>query len=138
MSALRLRAFPIVLIAVVGATFLAWPTLTFGATPVRFERIAGVTSPGTPSDYDKVGILEVGPRNAPNILVLNPGTSAGAAYFQPLAKTIVSKAKGWQVWSVERRENLLEDQTMPDKGKAGSATPSRSSTTTSGTWATRA
>ena len=33
-----------------------------------------------------------------------------AAYFVPLAKWIVSKASGWQVWSVERRENLLEDQ----------------------------
>jgi pimeloyl-ACP methyl ester carboxylesterase len=123
MSARRLRAVPIALVAAIAAAFLVWPSLTLGATPVRFERIAGVTSPGTPSKYDKVGILEVGARNAPNILVLNPGTSAGAAYFQPLAKTIVSKAKSWQVWSVERRENLLEDQTMLDKGKAGQATP---------------
>jgi pimeloyl-ACP methyl ester carboxylesterase len=118
------RAVPITVVAAaVAATFAAWPSLTLAATPVRFERIAGVTSPGTPARYDKVGILEVGPRKAPNILVLNPGTSAGAAYFQPLAKAIVSRAKGWQVWSVERRENLLEDQTMLDRGKAGTATP---------------
>ncbi len=32
------------------------------------------------------------------------------AYFVPLAKWIVSKTSGWQVWAVERRENLLEDQ----------------------------
>ncbi len=44
------------------------------------------------------------------MLVLEPGTSAGATYFVPLAQWIVSKSTGWQVWSVERRENLLEDQ----------------------------
>src|SRR5262249_26075178 len=54
--------------------------------------------------------------------VLNPGTSASAAYFAPLAKTIVSKAKGWQVWAVERRENLLEDHSVLDQAKDGTAT----------------
>jgi pimeloyl-ACP methyl ester carboxylesterase len=70
----------------------------------------GFAAPGTPSKYNKVGILKVGPRNAKNVLVLEPGTSAGSTYFAPLAKWIVSKTSGWQVWSVERRENLLEDQ----------------------------
>jgi pimeloyl-ACP methyl ester carboxylesterase len=89
---------------------------------VRFERIAGFNSPGTPAKYDKVGILKIGNRRARNVLVLNPGTSASAAYFQPLAQSIVAKANGWQVWAVERRENLLEDQSMVDLGKAGKAT----------------
>jgi len=90
---------------------------------VRFTRIQGHAAPGTPAKYDRVGILEVGPRRARNVLVLNPGTSASAAYFQPLAKSIVSRAKGWQVWAVERRENLLEDHSMLDRAKAGRATP---------------
>ncbi len=90
---------------------------------VRFERLGGFAAPGTPVDMNQVGILEIGPRAAKNILVLNPGTSASAAYFAPLAKTIVSRAKGWQVWSVERRENLLEDHSFLDKGKAQTATP---------------
>jgi pimeloyl-ACP methyl ester carboxylesterase len=89
---------------------------------VRFERIAGFRSPGTPARYDKVGILEIGSPKARNVLVLNPGTSASAAYFQPLAKSIVGKARGWQVWAVERRENLLEDQSMLNRGKARQAT----------------
>lgn len=98
------------------------------STPVAsaattFERLAGFKSPGTPAKYNKVGVLKVGPSNAPNVLVLNPGTSAGAAYFVPLAKTIVGQAKGWQVWSVERRENLLEDHSQADRVKAGTATP---------------
>jgi pimeloyl-ACP methyl ester carboxylesterase len=87
----------------------------------RFERIAGVKSAGTPAKYDKVGILEFGKKSAKNVLILNPGTSASAAYFAPLAKTIVSKAPGWQVWAVERRENLLEDHSVLDRVKAGKA-----------------
>jgi len=89
--------------------------LVTGAPPapaepsVRFSRLEGSAVPGTPARYNRVGILEVGSRRAKNILVLNPGTSASAAYFQPLAKSIVARLKGWQVWAVERRENLLED-----------------------------
>ena len=99
---------------------LAAPALA--AAPVRFERIKGFDAKDTPARYDRVGILQVGPRTAPNILILNPGTSASAAYFAPLAKTVVGKAKGWQVWAVERRENLLEDHSVLDRAKAGGAT----------------
>jgi pimeloyl-ACP methyl ester carboxylesterase len=53
------------------------------------------------------------------VLVLNPGTSASAAYFKPLASFIAKEADGWQVWAVERRENLLEDQSMVDQAKRG-------------------
>ena len=90
---------------------------------VSFQRIDGFKSPGTPAKYDKVGILKIGSPKARNVLVLNPGTSASAAYFAPLAKSIVAKAKNWQVWAVERRENLLEDQSMFDRAKAKTATP---------------
>jgi len=89
---------------------------------VRFERQDGFAAPGTPANLNKVGVLEIGPKHARNILVLNPGTSASAAYFAPLAKTIVEKAKGWQVWAVERRENLLEDHSVLDKAKDGTVT----------------
>src|ERR687889_2713325 len=91
--------------------------------PVRFHRLAGHASPGTPAKYDRVGVLKVGPARARNVLVLNPGTSASAAYFQPLAKSIVTRAKAWQVWAVERRENLLEDHSRLTRAKAGTATP---------------
>lgn len=113
---------PLLALALAGA-LCALPSSASAAAPVRFQRIAGVRSPGTPAKYDKVGILEIGRPTARNILVLNPGTSASAAYFAPLAKAIVARAKDWQVWSVERRENLLEDQSMLDRAKAGRATP---------------
>jgi hypothetical protein len=88
----------------------------------RFVRIAGTDEPGTPARYDRVGILEVGAPAARNVLVLNPGTSASAAYFRPLAQAIVRRSPAWQVWAVERRENLLEDHTLLDRAKAGGAT----------------
>ena len=43
------------------------------------------SAPGTPAAYNKVGVIKIGPKNAKNVLVLEPGTSAGAAYFIPLA-----------------------------------------------------
>jgi pimeloyl-ACP methyl ester carboxylesterase len=82
----------------------------------------GYSAPGTPAEYNKVGVLKVGPRSAKNILVLEPGTSAGSAYFVPLAQWIVADTPGWQVWSVERRENLLEDQSEMNLYKEGKVT----------------
>src|SRR4051794_11539438 len=83
----------------------------------------GFDSPGTPKKYNKVGVLKFGPAKAKNVLVLSPGTSAGSAYFAPLARTLVKEVPGWQVWSVERRENLLEDQSVLDEAKQGMVTP---------------
>ena len=64
-------------------------------------------------------MIKVGSPHARNVLVLEPGTSAGAAYFVPLAQWIVAGAPEWQVWSVERRENLLEDQSVLQPRQAG-------------------
>jgi pimeloyl-ACP methyl ester carboxylesterase len=101
------------------------PPAGAASSNVRFDRIEGFHASGTPSKLNKVGVLETGPKNAKNVLVLNPGTSASAAYFEPLAKTIVKQAPGWQVWAVERRENLLEDHSVANQAKAGKATPNR-------------
>ena len=97
-------------------------TANSSATPVAVTWMSGFAAPSTPAQYDKVGIIKVGPSSAKNVLVLEPGTSAGAAYFVPLARWIVSKTSGWQVWSVERRENLLEDQSELNLAKEGKAT----------------
>ncbi|MFZ0040193.1 MAG: hypothetical protein WAK93_02725 [Solirubrobacteraceae bacterium] len=104
------------LAAATAATAAAKPSAKPGVIWMRGDR-----APGTPARYDKVGVLKVGRKTARNVLVLEPGTSAGSAYFVPLAKWIVAKAPGWQVWSVERRENLLEDQSMLNRAKAGKA-----------------
>ncbi len=57
-----------------------------------------------------------------HVLVLNPGTSAGGTFFGPFAKALTRKLKGWQVWAIERRENLLEDHSYLDKYVNGDAT----------------
>lgn len=85
----------------------------------------GAQPKATPTDLDQVGVLKIGPKSATNVLVLNPGTSAGAGYFAPLARTLVKDVPGWQVWSVERRENLLEDQSVLNQVKRGNATVER-------------
>ena len=108
-------------VLLIGACVVAAPAAN-ATVSVRFERMAGFRSPGTPANYDRVGVIKTGSPKAKNVLVLNPGTSASAAYFEPLAKDIVRRARGWQVWAVERRENLLEDQSMLDKAKEGKAT----------------
>jgi hypothetical protein len=89
---------------------------------LKVDWMRGVASPGTPARYDKVGVIKVGPSRARNVLVLEPGTSAGGTYFVPLARWIVARQKGWQVWSIERRENLLEDQSELQLAKTGRAT----------------
>ncbi len=80
-------------------------------------------APETPSNLNQVGVLRVGEPWARNVLVLEPGTSAGAGYFVPFAKWLVEHTRGWQVWSVERRENLLEDQSELTQAKLGRRTP---------------
>ena len=105
------------------AALLAIGAATAASATVKFQRIAGYDAPATPDELDRVGILKVGPRRAPNVLVLNPGTSSSAAYFRPLASTIVKASEGWQVWAVDRRENQLEDHSVVDRAKAGEASP---------------
>jgi pimeloyl-ACP methyl ester carboxylesterase len=108
----------ITLLALLLALGLAAPA---GAA-VSFERIRGYDEPSTPAKYDRVGILKIGSPKARNVLVLAPGTSASAAFFAPFAKALVARRPGWQVWAIERRENLLEDHAMADRAKAGKAT----------------
>jgi pimeloyl-ACP methyl ester carboxylesterase len=115
------RLWLIGLAAMVACAVLAAPA----AGAVRFQRVDGFHAAGTPDRLNKVGVLKVGPSRAPNVLILNPGTSASAAYFAPLARTVAKQAKGWQVWAVERRENLLEDHSVADRVKAGKASGRR-------------
>lgn len=118
--ALSIRALAAVVVAVIALAGAA--DAAEAKVPVRFVVIDGFRANGTPAELNRVGIVKTGELKAPNVLVLNPGTSAGGGYFEPLAKTIVRRLPSWQVWSVERRENLLEDQSMVDAAKRGKAT----------------
>jgi pimeloyl-ACP methyl ester carboxylesterase len=107
------------LVAMLAALAVAGPA---SAEPPRVTTMDGFAAPDTPADLNKVIVVRQGDPQADHILVLVPGTLAGAAYFAPLAKAIVHALGDWQVWSVERRENLLEDHSVLDRYLAGQAT----------------
>src|SRR5882757_383509 len=112
------------LIAIATAAMWAGLAPAAGAkVPVKFKTMAGYPSPGTPGNLNVVGVLKTGDPKAKNVLVLNPGTSASAAYFEPLARSIVKALPDWQIWAVERRENFLEDQTELNLFKQGQVSP---------------
>ena len=117
-----LAAMAIGCMPALASTLAPAASATAPATPPAVTWMKGFSAPGTPTKYNKVGVIKIGPSTAKNVLVLEPGTSAGSAYFVPLAKWTVSKTSGWQVWSVERRENLLEDQSELNLAKEGKAT----------------
>jgi pimeloyl-ACP methyl ester carboxylesterase len=117
----RKRILP--LAAVIACLPLLVPAASFASgAALKLTWMNGFRAPGTPSRYDKVGVIKVGSPAARNVLVLEPGTSAAAAYFVPLAKWITATVPGWQVWAVERRESLLEDQSEANLAKQGKAT----------------
>ena len=89
----------------------------------RNDRSGHAHAPGTPAKYNKFKVVKQGPAKAKKILLLEPGTSAGATNFRPAGNALpVGQLKGWQVWSIERRENLLEDHSMLEKYLKGDAT----------------
>jgi hypothetical protein len=98
------------------------PPRASASPPLGVTWMPGFAAPGTPAQYNKVGVIKVGPSSAKNVLVLEPGTSAAASYFVPLAQWVVSKSSNWQVWAVERRESLLEDQSELNLFKEHKAT----------------
>jgi hypothetical protein len=121
------------LVLIAAVTMLTSAVFTSAASAegvkVTKQWFNGFVAPETPERLDKVGVIKVTPKKmtmreeaAKNVLVLDPGTSAGAAYFVPFAKWLVENTKGWQVWSVERRENRLENQSRLNKAKKGEAT----------------
>src|ERR1700729_421583 len=113
------------MVAAVAALLTPVTGAVASSPPLKVTWLRGTAAPGTPARYDKVGVLRIGPRTARNVLVLEPGTSAGSAYFVPLARWVVASDPGWQVWAVERRENLLEDQSVLDQAKRGQASATK-------------
>jgi hypothetical protein len=90
--------------------------------PYSVQWMKGFAAPGTPKRLDKVGILKIGSPRARNVLVFEPGTTAGSGYIVPFAQWLTARMPNWQVWSVERRQNLLEDQSVLTLAKEHKAT----------------
>jgi hypothetical protein len=81
-----------------------------------------VSVPGTPALYDKVMVRRFGSPAATNVLVLVPGTLAGAADFDIVGPYLAAHVPNLQVWAEMRREGALEDNSMLLKVLNGTAT----------------
>ncbi len=103
-----------------GKKTTAVPHLSLGRTSVFSVR--GVAVPGTPSKYDRVMVRRFGSPSAANVLVLVPGTLAGAADFDIVGPYLATHVPNLQVWAEMRREGALEDNTMLLKVLSGKAT----------------
>jgi pimeloyl-ACP methyl ester carboxylesterase len=69
-----------------------------------------------PAKYDRVFVQQLGPAAAGTVLVLVPGTNGGAGGVAPVARDIVRRVPGLQVWIVDRREQAFEDTSVFKSG----------------------
>jgi hypothetical protein len=65
-----------------------------------------------PAKYDRVFVKQLGPARADTVLVLVPGTNGGAGSVVPVARDIVRRVPGLQVWIEDRREQAFEDTSV--------------------------
>jgi pimeloyl-ACP methyl ester carboxylesterase len=119
LTGMRVRGMAVAAVACGAVALLGAPSGASASKTLKVTWMKGATAPSTPKKFDKVGIIKIGSKKAKNVLVIEPGTSGGGAYFVKLAEWLNELAPEWQVWAVERRENLLESQTVLDKFKAG-------------------
>ena len=90
------------------------------ASADTYGSIRGDNAPG-PSRYDRSYVLKVGPSSAKRVLVLVPGTFGGAGDFRLVARDIVKRVPGLQVWAWDRRTQALEDTSVFEKGNPDQA-----------------
>jgi dienelactone hydrolase len=95
-------------------------SLTAPASADTYTSIRGDNAPG-PTRYDRTYVLKVGPSSARRILVLVPGTFGGAGNFRQVARDIVKRVPGLQVWAWDRRPNALEDTSVFERGNPDQA-----------------
>lgn len=74
--------------------------------------VPGVAVPGTPAQYDQVMVRRFGSPSATNVLVLVPGTLAGAGDFDIVGPYLAAHVPDLQVWAEMRREGALEDTSV--------------------------
>jgi hypothetical protein len=77
----------------------------------RYVPMKAPPGPG-PAQYDRVFVKQLGPGGARSVLVLVPGTNGGAGGVVPVARDIVRRVRGMQVWIVDRRQQAFEDTSV--------------------------
>jgi hypothetical protein len=97
------------LLALTAALFLA--IAAPAAALDRYVPMKAPPGPG-PAKYDRVFVQQLGPAKARTVLVLVPGTNGGAGGITPVARDIVRRVPGVQVWIADRREQAFEDTSV--------------------------
>jgi pimeloyl-ACP methyl ester carboxylesterase len=116
---LTLRARTLLPLAVVAATAL--PAGTASAASEPYVAIKGYDEPQTPAAYDKVYVHKFGKPSAKGVLVLVPGFVGGSGDFTLLARELIKRVPGLQVWAVDRRSNAFEDTSKFGAGATADA-----------------
>jgi hypothetical protein len=75
------------------------------------KTVTGAPAPG-PAKYDRLTVWTYGSSKVRTVFVVVPGSGAGAGVAQPVARDLVRRVKGLQVWAVDRREQAFEDQSV--------------------------
>lgn len=70
--------------------------------------IAVPAGPG-PAEYNRVWVRTYGSSNARHVLILVPGSPSGQGNYDALAPALVGAVSDLAVWTLDRRENGLED-----------------------------
>jgi pimeloyl-ACP methyl ester carboxylesterase len=94
---------------------LACAALAVSASAEPVFRVA-VAAGGGPAVSDSVSVERFGRVSARTVLVLTPGQSGGAGEYTFVARDLVGRVAGLQVWVVARREQAFEDTSMIEAG----------------------
>jgi pimeloyl-ACP methyl ester carboxylesterase len=92
------------------ALMLALAAAAAGPATAR-ERVIVIHTPPAPgpAQFNQVTVHQFGPKSGKRVLVLMPGTIGGAGDFTLVARELVKRVPGLQVWAIDRRTQALED-----------------------------
>ena len=90
------------------------------ASAAPYVSVKGAPGAG-PAKYDRVFVQKFGAPRAKRVMVLVPGFLGGAGDFRLIAKDIVQRVRGLQVWALDRRQQTFEDTAVFEKGDPASA-----------------
>ena len=118
------RAFLLLIILLAGClpipdvrVDLNLPAATYRVAPravqSEYLSVPGYAAPNTPERYNRALYMRYyAPEEGEpeTVLILMPGIFGGAATLDIVARQLVASQPGLEVWSVDRRANLLEDR----------------------------
>lgn len=88
---------------------IACPAAATAAEP--YVAIAGAKGSG-PAQYNRVFVHKFGSPGAKRVLVLVPGYVGGSGDFTLVARQLVKRVRGLQVWAMDRRTQAFEDTSV--------------------------